>query len=277
MSDDRPDFTVTRVVAALDATSCAAETLQAAVELAARFSAEAAGLFIEDINLLRLCGLPVTRHLSAFSDDAEIDLGDIEERLRALAADAETVLKTAADAHHLPWSFQTLRGVPAKELTAATAPRDLLVVGHGRLFRGLPLGLTSGLHDAISRSIHSTLHVPATLILHQPIAVILAGSALVRRTLSAALRLADASADQCDIVVAGEGPAVDATKREAAEWLATQGVRPRFLPTSRLAKLRRAVAHDGHLLVVSADALCAAGMDPEEGLAQEQRSVMIVR
>jgi len=277
MSDDRAEFTVARVVAALDATSYAAETLQAVVELAARFSAEAAGLFIEDINLLRLCDLPVTRHLGTFSGDAGIALGDMEEQLRSLAADAEAALKAAAGAHHLPWSFQILRGVPAKELTAATAPRDLLVVGHGREFRGLPLRLGSGLHEAIRRSTRSTLQVPKSPVLRQPIAVVLAGSPLLRRTLSAAVRLGDASARQLDVVVIGDSGAAEATKREAAAWLGAQGFRVRFLPVSRLGELRRTVADNGHFLVISADAVGSAGMKPEEGLAQEQRSVMIVR
>ncbi len=281
MTDDPREFAVARVVAALDATSHDAETLATVVELAARFGAEAAGLFIEDINFLRLCALPVTRHVGAFPFDAGPDLEQAERQLKDLAARAEAALKAAATARHLPWSFQVLRGSPTKELGAATAARDLLVVGHAREIAGMPRHLGSGLHEAIRRAERSTLHVPRAPLLNQPIAAILAGSALVQRTLSAAVRLTDPTTREVEILVVGEGAAKDAAKTEIAAWLADQGLRAHFLPPSRLQSddLRRVLARSrtDQLVVVSADALIAAGIEAEDMLVQERRSVMIIR
>ena len=47
-----------RVVVALDSSPQSEKALRAAVELATLLDAELEGLFVEDINLMHLCGLP---------------------------------------------------------------------------------------------------------------------------------------------------------------------------------------------------------------------------
>ena len=54
------DHTPRRILVALDASAHSHAALAAAVALAARLHAEIEGLFVEDINLLRLAELPFT-------------------------------------------------------------------------------------------------------------------------------------------------------------------------------------------------------------------------
>ena len=52
-----------RILVALDASPQSEAALRAAAELAALLEAELEGLFVEDINLLHLCGLPFGREI----------------------------------------------------------------------------------------------------------------------------------------------------------------------------------------------------------------------
>ena len=52
-----------RILVALDGSAHVLAALQAASEMAARMKSELVGLFVEDINLVRLAGLPFPREL----------------------------------------------------------------------------------------------------------------------------------------------------------------------------------------------------------------------
>ena len=55
------ELAVKRILIALDPSRRGQSALQAAAHLAAGTGAELAGLFVEDINLLRMAGLPFAR------------------------------------------------------------------------------------------------------------------------------------------------------------------------------------------------------------------------
>jgi hypothetical protein len=104
--------------------------LRAAAGAATRMNAELTGLFIEDINLLHLAGMPFASEVCFPSGiRREMDVGQLERSLRALAGEAQRALETAARRTALRSSFRVARGSPLAELLAAASETDVVVAG----------------------------------------------------------------------------------------------------------------------------------------------------
>ena len=64
MSAGNERFVVRHILVAVDATPSSSVVLEAAARLAREFDAELNGIFVEDLNLLHLAGLPFARELT---------------------------------------------------------------------------------------------------------------------------------------------------------------------------------------------------------------------
>jgi len=116
-----------RIVVGLDTNSVAREALSLAARLAASVDARLKGVFVEDENLLSLCGLPFAREISFSGEVRQIDH---ERMLRAMRAQAETarrVLQRVASEAHVDWSFDVARGRPLESLAACATSEDTVV------------------------------------------------------------------------------------------------------------------------------------------------------
>jgi nucleotide-binding universal stress UspA family protein len=103
--------TIRRIVVTLDVSESGRPTLQAAVRLAAILGAELEGVFVEDINLIRLSGLPFLREVRPCSlAEESISTQRMQRELRTLARHAERMLEQAASEMDISWSFQVWRG-----------------------------------------------------------------------------------------------------------------------------------------------------------------------
>ena len=80
------EIVIQRILVALDASPHSQAALDAAATLAARVSAELQGLFIEDVNLLRLAELPFAREVGSFTaTHRRLDARDLERDKQAPA------------------------------------------------------------------------------------------------------------------------------------------------------------------------------------------------
>jgi nucleotide-binding universal stress UspA family protein len=121
---------IRRILVALDASPASRLTIQTAVDLAARFEAEVIGLFVEDINLLRVAQLPFVREVGAFSFSARrLDAGDLQRQMRAQAEQMRRTLAMAAESRGISWEFRVKRGPVALEVMTAGADADLMILG----------------------------------------------------------------------------------------------------------------------------------------------------
>ena len=119
-----------RLVVALGGGRLAEDMLEAMGELAAAMEAELAGLFVEDINLLRLAGLPFARVFShEWAGERRFETGALEEELRAQARAAERALAAVAARAGVPYSFRVTRGLLESALLEAAQEADLLALG----------------------------------------------------------------------------------------------------------------------------------------------------
>jgi len=128
--ENPPDSGIRRILVVLDTPDRSMETIDCAAILAFRLQAELTGLFIEDVNLLRLAALPFAHELPCASlPERRLDQAVMERTLKAQAAAIRQCLATSATRANISWSFEVRRGHVLDELLALTPAADLLVIG----------------------------------------------------------------------------------------------------------------------------------------------------
>ena len=121
---------VPRIWVALDESPRSTAALTAAAGLAADLDAELAGVFIEDINLQHLVGLPFAREFSLLSGAGRpLSQGEVEHSWRREAAVIQGLLVKAAEMLSLRWSFHVARGRVSAEVNTLAQAFDLIVLG----------------------------------------------------------------------------------------------------------------------------------------------------
>lgn len=141
MSAGNGAFVIRRILAAVDATPTSSAVLETAALLAREFNAELDGIFVEDINLLRLAGLPFARELTwSTAMELHLDYPRMERVLRGHAAHARQAIVNITTQFKLHASLQIVRGQIAQELLRAAQNVDLFIMGKGRGTRGAHIG-----------------------------------------------------------------------------------------------------------------------------------------
>ncbi len=118
-----------RVVVGFDLASASTGVVEMAALLAASLQSELRGVFVEDEALAHAVALPFTvlvRHSGTLSP---IDPPWLDRELRLAAAEAQRALSLAAKRAQLSATFSTARGGLLAQLLAASAERDIIVVG----------------------------------------------------------------------------------------------------------------------------------------------------
>lgn len=266
-----------RVLVALDASDTSLSGLQAAVDVAVRLQAELQGLFVEDINLLRLASLPFASEVVYASSAARrVDPVAMERALRAQAERMRAQLEAVARQASVPWSFQVARGRVAAELLTRTHEADVLILGRGARRGGL---------GSVARVV--SVQAACTVLLHggrrveRPVLAVYDGSPLAARVLDLALRLSQQDGHNLMVLLA-PAPGVDAVslQEQAQARLEDAAAEVRFgvLTEGSARELVRAV-HDqaGKLLVLSAAAPALADTPQGQLLEQLDCPVLLVR
>jgi len=132
------DAAVRRILVALNAVSDSRAAIERAAAMAAEHEAELAGLFVEDLDLLRLCELPGHEVVLTTGAARPTDRREMERQLRARAETAKRVLERIAAAHHLRWSFEVRRARMLNAVREAAELADVVaadMTGPGRIER----------------------------------------------------------------------------------------------------------------------------------------------
>jgi nucleotide-binding universal stress UspA family protein len=127
---DREEFAVHRIVVAIDSSPHGRAALETAAAIAARLHAEVLGLFVEDIDLVNLAGLPVGRMIPMISGESrEFNQEAMEDNFRMQVARARRELRQIATRTRIVSSFRVVRGRVDAEIVAAAAEGELLILG----------------------------------------------------------------------------------------------------------------------------------------------------
>jgi len=101
-----------------------------ALDLAARMKAELAGLFIEDVELLRAADSPSAREIAYPSaSHAPLNRAIMERKLKAQSEQIRKILATEAHRAQVRWSFRTARGPVTSTLKDAVHEHDMVAMG----------------------------------------------------------------------------------------------------------------------------------------------------
>lgn len=185
---DEEERAIRRILIAIDASPHSLAALQAAAELAARLDAELLGLYVEDINLLRLAELPIAREFSYYSGTAnQLDRERIEMQLRAQASQARRALRNLAEHAQLRHSFRVTRGVIHSELLLAAEEVDLVILGRSGWSRRRQLGSTA--RFAIEQSPRHILIMHTGALQRQALGLVYDGSEVSLKALAVAATL----------------------------------------------------------------------------------------
>jgi nucleotide-binding universal stress UspA family protein len=119
-----------RILVALDGPPESRAALAAAARLGISTGAGLSGLFVEDVELLRLAGLPFAREAGLSSGVfRRLDRSGIELRFRVAAERSREALQEVAERSGLTSSFRVARGRVVPELLAAALEADVVAAG----------------------------------------------------------------------------------------------------------------------------------------------------
>lgn len=123
---------IRRILVAIDAAPASVSTLETAANLAAALNAELHGIYVEDINLLRLAGLPFAREFAwSSATELHLDYQRMERVLRGRSSHARQAVLSISNRLKVQGSLQVARGHVVQELLQAAGDVDLLILGKG--------------------------------------------------------------------------------------------------------------------------------------------------
>ena len=260
---------IRRVAIALDASLQSSQALQAAAELAASLQAELEGIFIEDINLIRLAELPFTREIRTASMTEEaINLQRMEQELRSLARQQQQKLELVAREKGVRCSFSTRRGHIKTELMQAITEVDVL---------------TFCSPDQLPDKLRTlTVENPAAWQQTRPsIAVIFGNQLNEKQALMAAARLAERLGMDLSILLTADSVAeTEKLQQDALSILADEKLVANFIPLPECQISDLIIATDSassQVLLVTSNNPVVSGGELWQYLEQVSCPVLIVR
>jgi nucleotide-binding universal stress UspA family protein len=282
MNEREIEPTIRRILVALDASPHSQAALEAASDLADALKAELVGIFVEDVNLLHLAGLPFAREVGYPSGtERPLDSPSMERELRIQAEQARQTLAGVAVRRQIQWSFRVVRGQVATELLIAAQEADLLALGRASWAstRRVRLGATA-------RVVVAQAPRPVLLLQHghaicQPVQLVYDASSGARQALATAVQLAALTGAHLTVMLVMDAPESGPhLQEEVDDRLQVQQVKGHYRqlvdPTAEeLAQaLRRA---GGGTLIISADHPLLEGEGLPTLLDAMDCSVVLVR
>lgn len=209
---------IRRIVVAIDASSHSLAGLEAAVGLASRLDADLAGLFIEDINLLRLGELPISNQVGRYSAKRQKITGDeIRRQLSTQSRWAFEALEMLSNQSNLRWSFNVAQGAILPELAKAAEEADLIILGKTGWSDTRLIGSTT--RAILTEHGNLTLILREGVKLGETMMILYDGSAASKKALDVVGQISDAAEGQLVVMlVAEDRPASDRLAEEVGHW-----------------------------------------------------------
>jgi nucleotide-binding universal stress UspA family protein len=198
---------IRHIAVALDCSPHSIASLTAAAELARRMHADLRGIFVEDINLLRMAELPCSLEIRIYNAEPEkIELLQLERSLRLQAKEAKSALQRIADEFMVEHSFRVYRGLVPAEVILAAHEADLLVLGRSGRSPSCRKGLGSTARKALAEGKRPLLFMRSGFAAKEwPVLVLYDGSIGSQQALGTALDLAQPGIT-LNVLILGETP-----------------------------------------------------------------------
>jgi nucleotide-binding universal stress UspA family protein len=173
------------VLAAIDASPHSLAALDSAARLASRLHAELRGMYVEDIDLVRIAELPFARAITSLGQSQRLTPEMMLRQLNRHAALARSAVQASGTRGNLSWSFSVVRGSVLREIAEAASSADLVAIGRRGWSDSTAKQLGSVARALINSGTSSVLMVAEGGV-RDPLAVIYDGSASSDRALALA-------------------------------------------------------------------------------------------
>ncbi|NTW54608.1 MAG: universal stress protein [Chlorobaculum sp.] len=218
------------IAVAIDCSPHSKASLEAAAEMAARLKAELIGIFVEDINLLRVAGLPFAEEVRLYSaTTTKLDVGELERLLRQQAKQARELLQRTAEARTLRHTFRVLRGMVPEQLMQGAPEADILVLGRSGRSPSCRKGLGSTARTALSEcKMNVMLMRPGVTASEGPLLLLYDGTEAAKRALSTALEIAGPTSTLHLLVTEADLDAIERCKEVTAAIVSGRAIETEY-------------------------------------------------
>lgn len=228
MSTSEENEKTNRILVAIDGSPHSLAALKLGAELAANIDAELVGIYVEDINLIRVAALPITREVGFYSAQiSEVEIQRLKRQLRAQARRAEQALALIAESAEVQWSFQIAQGFIHTEILAAAEEADLVVMGKSGWSRRKQLGSTA--QTMVVQFKQKILIFQAGVALGRPVMAVYTGSEVSKKALQVILELRTEDNPFTILISTNDAVRVKELKTEIQEWAEKNRVKPDYL------------------------------------------------
>jgi len=216
------------IAVAIDCSPHSKASLEAAAEMASRLKAELIGIFVEDINLLHMAGLPFAEEIRLYSTE-KLDTAQLERLLRHQAQQAREMLEHTAQPRTLRHTFRVLRGLVPEQVIQAALEADMLVLGRSGRSPSCRKGLGSTARTALSEgSMNVLLMRPGVTAAEGPLLVLYDASEASKRALTTALEIAG-PASTLNLLINDPAPeAIERCKQETDAIVREKGIETEY-------------------------------------------------
>jgi hypothetical protein len=276
-----------RILMALDSGYEDVSSVEAAAALAARLRAELLGLFVEDIDLVRLAELPEVNAYSVLSAGRQRFAADQLKRvLRMQLARSRRAIEDAAARRRVKFAFQVRQGRLVAEVLTMAGTFDLVVVGWSTGGVSTPWATTRTAPVATARAVAAAAARSVLLLrpggaVGGPVLVAYDGSDESRQALAIAAEIAGVDEGVVEVAfLTGRLDQPDAWRQDVAATMADLGVAVKFIhmPKAGLDDLRRIAERERAVLMVLGADLVLKETEPGRRLLERVGcSVLLVR
>jgi nucleotide-binding universal stress UspA family protein len=267
---------IRRILVAIDASPQSLAALEAAAELAADLDAELVGIYVEDINLIRLAALPVVLETGeASARTRRLKSSRMDRQLRSQAARAAQAMAVAASRAQVRWSFTVARGSIETELLQAASSADLFILGRAGWSGKRRLGSTA--RKLVAAGNNRTMIIERGERLLPTLMTVYDGSDQSKRALDTAISLGEYLAVG---IVAEDEDQARALQSEVAAILDLLGLKARYrwlvrADTSELANMVR--TQEECILILPGESPLLEGKSLPEALDEFECPVLLVQ
>lgn len=279
MRNSKDSMEIQRILVALDASPQSLVALDIAAEIASKFQAELIGIYVEDINLVRLANLPFSREIGRFSAISRpFDSSQLQNLMHAHARLVQRRLAFAARRTNLRWSMQVTRGSISDELLAAAQESDLIILGKTGWSRRLEPGSTA--QSILTRTNRQTMILSRKFQPGSPILVVFESTQTSRNALIAAAMVRVTENPLSVLILAESGDDAQIKQGEAEKILVPIGLQASYrwiqeLDSSRLVLLARLERCE--VVVLPTQVQAFPGEDIIRMLTESDCAVLLVR
>lgn len=207
------------ILVALDTSPNSTAALTAAAELAAALHMELRGLFVEDVNLLHLCGLPFGLEIGSFTaKPRRLERAQLERDFRIQATVLRKSMADIAGQQRVSWSFKVVRGLVTQELLNAGSSAHMVSLGRIGRTPGKKIGSTA---QALVRNTRRPVIVQMRKPLAGPFLAAYVGDESSENTLQFAIQLAVSRNSRLDVMLLNQS---DEKKEEITQQLARHAI-----------------------------------------------------